>query len=299
MAVGSKILAAEYNNIQSVINQILGTGSLTRGYGQSVSSSQVLASAIISTTQWRNLRTDILRCRQHQTGNTETLTYPTTDIKISEADRAAYAQMAADADTNRLVAPPANQATRENLVSTQTRTANWNGTLTQTVTVDFLSAEAARFYFNSGSRIEFSSSRTGGLGTVKDVSWTTLLSGMGTIYFGRSTTTCTGSGIGTSIGWDGLTSTNQLIFEKDVSGTTYYPNKYVIYCRAPSATQMIFTIQWQDNATTAGIQSGGPPTRDWGIDEDVTGNLSSTVQVYRADSDNVRVTAPSGSTTSF
>lgn len=310
MAVGDKITATSYNDIQSVIGQVLGTGSGAFGYGQSLNSNQVSVNATVTTTQWRNLRLDILRARQHQTGTdlTGSLTYPTTDVRINESDRAAYAQMAYDAslDANRLAPPPANQATRENLVTTQTRTSNWNGTLTQTVTVNFADANAARYYFNTGSRFEFSASRTGGVGGAKDTSWTTLLSGMGTVYFNRSNTTCTGTGSTTSIGWLSLSASDQLVFSKDTSNTIYYPNQYRIYARAPSSSQIVFTIQWRDDSTAASQsqQGGGNPVYpQFAIDEDVTGTLTSIVQVYRASygavGDNVTVPTPPASTTSF
>jgi urate oxidase len=62
------ILATDYNLIQSKIASVMGEGSGTKGYGQTIASSQVGQFAKITTTQWNNLRTDILRARQHQTG---------------------------------------------------------------------------------------------------------------------------------------------------------------------------------------------------------------------------------------
>lgn len=287
--IGTKITATDYNAIQAKIALVLGTGSGDYGYGQVVSSSSVAANARISVTQWNNLQSDIVRARQHQTGTTQTLTTATTSVKIQEADRSAYDAMANDCQTYRMTVPPAGQATREDLVATQVRTTNWNGTITQYVTVTFSSYDAARYYFNSGSRFEISGSRSGGSNTAKDVSWTTILTNMGTIYFDRDNTTCTGTGIGSTIGWADLTTSDQQIFEKDVSGTTYYPNRYLIYARAPSSNQIIFSIQWLD--------ASGQPNAPWGTDEDVTGTLTSTVQVYRASGSNVSVPTPSATTT--
>ena len=289
--LGTSITASDYNAIQAKIALVLGTGSGDYGYGQVVSSSSVSTSAKISVTQWNNLQSDIIRARQHQTGNTETLTTAATNVKITEADRAAYNAMATDCQTYRLSVPPTSQATRENSVATQVRTANWNGTITQYVTVTFADANYARYYFNSGSRFEFSASRTGGVGTSKDVSWTTILTNMGTIYFDRDNTTCTGSGTGSTIGWADITGSDQQIFEKTLPGTTYYPNVYRIYARAPLANQIVFTIQFSD--------ASGQPNPPWGTDEDVTGTLTSTVQVYRASGSNVSVPNPPASTTAI
>lgn len=288
------IVYTDYNNIQTAIAAILGTGTGDKGYGQTVSSSQVSQYAKISVTEWNNLRTDILKARQHQTSAVLVLTQPTTAVKITEADRAAYAAMAADAETNRLAAPPPTDATREDLVTSSTKAPGWNGSISYTVTVDFSSAEAARFYFNTGSRIEFSASLTGGTSATagtKDNSWAAIFTGMGTVYFNRSNTTCTGTGTTTAIGWAGLTTSNQVIFTKSVSGTTYVPNQYQIQARAPSSTQIVFTITFSD--------SSGQPNPPWGTDENVTGTLVSYVQVYRASGSNVSVNKPTGTKTTL
>lgn len=289
--LGTSITASDYNAIQAKIALVLGSGSGDYGYGQNVDSASVAANAKISVAQWSALRSDILRARQHQTGTdlSGSLTTPTTSTKLTETDRAAYDALANDTQTYRLTVPPAGQATKENLVPQAVRTANWNGTLSQYVTVDFGSAAAARYYFNTGSRFEFSGSREGGSNTAKDVTWTTILTNMGVIYFDRENTYCTGSGTGSTIGWVDLTASDQQIFEKDVTGTTYAPNRYLIYARAPTPSTIVFTIQWLD--------ASGQPNAPWGTDEDVTGTLTSTVQVYRASGSNVSVPTPSASST--
>lgn len=284
----TQIVASDYNAIQAKIALVLGAGSGDYGYGQIVDSTQVSPNVRITVAQWTVLRSDILRSRQHQTGAAEVLTLPTTTIKITEADRAAYDSMAQLATDNRLATPPTGQATRENLVQPQIRTAAWNGVLSQTVTINFTSADAARYYFNTGSRIEFSGSRVGGTNGSyngpKDVSWSTILTNMGTISFSRNSTTASGTGNNSAIGYAQLTTSDQQIFSKDVTGTTYAPNRYVLLARAPSATQLVFTIQWRDDDT------GNP-------DENVTGTLTSNVQVYRASGVNVSVPLPPATTT--
>lgn len=288
------ITASDYNAIQSKVALVLGSGSSDFGYGQVVSSAQVSQYAKVSVAQWNNLRLDLLKARQHQTSSdiSASLTTPTTSVKIYEADRAAYMAMADAATADRLIVPPSGQATRENLVTTQVRTTNWNGTLTQTITVNFTDANAMRYYFNTGSRFEFSSSRAGGSNTQKDIAWTTILTNMGVIYFNRASTTCTGAGNTSSIGYTGLTTSDQLIFSKDVSDSSYVPNQFRLNARAPSATQMVFTLQWAD----ASSLGSNPSYPQFAIDEDVTGTLTSLVQVYRA-SGGVSVATPSASTT--
>jgi hypothetical protein len=86
---GNKIEWSDYNAIQSVIAPVLGstpTASGTTGYGQSVASNPVSQFAKITNTQWANLRTDILRARQHQTGTdlTSTLAVPYFEITVTQ-----------------------------------------------------------------------------------------------------------------------------------------------------------------------------------------------------------------------
>lgn len=299
---GTKILATDYNSIQAKIALVLGSGSGDYGYGQTVLSSSVGANGKITATQWANLRTDILRARQHQTGTdlSSQLTIPNTTVKITEADRAAYDQMANDATTYRLAIPPSspvNQATREDLVSAQVRSTQWNGDIQQVVTITFPDANAARYYFNSGSRVEFSSSLVGGTSNGgKTDSWRTLLNGMQTIYFGYAATSSTNVGGGgitnSSYGYSNLPTTDVIVFIKAVDGSTYYPNVYQILARKPTANQIVFTIQWRDDATTSGHGS-------WGVDENVDGTLNSFVQVYRSSGANVSVSTPPATTTTI
>lgn len=308
VSTGTTIAASDYNTIQNLANQVLGvnSGGGLYGYGQTVASSQVSQFSKITVTQWRNLREDVLRCRQHQTGTdlSAQLTYPTQDVRVTATDREAYLSMMQTAalDANRLTTPPSSQAAREGLTST-VRTAAWNGTISHSVTVTFpgytLSSGAVsaddhiRCYFNTGGRFELSSSLTGGSsGTVgtKDYSWAVLLSSMGTVYFNRTNTTTTGTGTTTAIGYEALNGADQLIFQKDtISG--YSPNRLQIYARKPSTTSIVFTLYWADLS--------GNPNPGWGSDENVTGTLTSTVQVYRASGGNVSVPKPNGSATAL
>ena len=68
MAIGDIITAARYNNLQSRVATILGTGSGDDGYGQTLNSNQVASTATINATDMSTLYTDIANGRVHQTG---------------------------------------------------------------------------------------------------------------------------------------------------------------------------------------------------------------------------------------
>ena len=289
----SLILATDYNSIQSKVALVLGTGLETTGYGQPVLSSQVPNRSNITVAQWTNLKTDLLKARQHQTGSdlNSALTLPTKSINITDADRLAYAQMADEITlaSNRLIKPPINQATREALVPVQQRTSPWNGVVTHTITVTFPNADAARYFFNTGSQIEFSAERFGGTNNSKNNTWTSMFSsppssGMGVIAFNYNSTTNTGTGVAsTGIGWYQLLTEDQLIFQKNAPAGDYADNKYFIFAKRPQPNVLVFTIRFSDQSVQL-------------IDEDVDGTLNSIVQVYRASGNNVSVPAPAAST---
>lgn len=175
--------------------------------------------------------------------------------------------------------------------TSSTRSTNWNGTITHTFTVTFSDANQRRYFFNSGGEIRFSASQSGG-GSAKDLDWRALLSAMGTIKFGYTATTATGSGTASSIGNYDLTGTYQTIFTKTGSGN-YVENDYNIQARADSATILRFKVELRDDDT------GDPPIIPLpkgaiagGVDEDVTGTFTSTIQQLRATGSNVSVASP-------
>jgi hypothetical protein len=136
--VGSKVEYLDYNQIQTIINNVFGTGSGDAGYGQTVTSGQVAQHAVVSVTQWNSLRNDLLKARQHQSGVDESgnLGLPTLDIKLTDADRATYLGMATLINNNRTVAPPSGEASLVTLI-TSSRASGWSGTVDQTLTIEF------------------------------------------------------------------------------------------------------------------------------------------------------------------
>jgi hypothetical protein len=303
------ILATDYNVIQSKIASVMGEGSGTKGYGQTIASSQVGQFAKITASQWNNLRSDILRARQHQTGQdmSSNLIVAGPNITISDSQRDALLGMAVDAENpvNYLVSPPPSptEAAISNLVPEQVRTQLWNGRITQTINITWPTADDARYFFNSGGNITFDStffpSATAGL---KGLSWSSLLDQMGTFRFdyNRVYTDLPSSSTFTSTqGFYTLTTVPTIIAQRETSSSTYIPNEYFITARVNSTLAnerriLTFVINWDD-------RSGKPPSfpdPGFGIDEDVDGTLTSIVEAIRSDN-NVVIPLPSATTTSI
>ena len=115
---------------------------------------------------------------------------------------------------------------------------------------------------------------------------------MGRVSFGYTTTTATGTGSTSATGYYDLSGSDQVIFSKSTETPTYSPNTYRVLARTgTSAAQVIFTIQFRDDSANPNPTSYGP-YGVFGVDEDVDGTLTSTVQVYRASGVNVSVALP-------
>ena len=291
MAVGDLITAARYNNAQARVAAIMGVGSTTEGYGQTLNSSQVSTALTVTAAQVNALYADLVAGRIHQTGAT-----PTTIAEIvignSIADATSdnpngtkkgfldYEALITtfEADPARF-AVAASQTTNGTGV-TSTRTAAWNTDIAHVVRVDFATANARRNYFNAGGTIKFEATLASA-GDAKSNDWASMLSNMGTIAMGYTATTATGTGTVTSIGNFDLTSSNQIIFRKPGTGV-YSANDYYVYAKANSATQLEFTLQFQEEA------AGNP-----NFDEQVNGTLVNSVKFKRPSGSYVTLPAPS------
>jgi hypothetical protein len=294
----SLIYLTDYNIVQSTIQSVLGTGAGDFGYGQSLSSSQLATGSQITALQWINLRTDILKARQHQTGNDESgnIVLPVAGSAVSGSIYDACSTLASTVVSNRMVTPPAGQATLETITST-TRTNAWNGTISTVISITWPDANAARHYFNSGSNIQFTASRSGGNTGSKNNTWTTMLSTMGTITFSYTQTVPSGSGTGSGYGWSNLPGTNTQIFWKPAPAGVYAENDFYIYGRKISSNELEFTFQFLDDDAgdhDPGLDVGLGPF-GVAVDENVDGSLTATVQAYRASGTNVSVPAPPAS----
>ena len=70
----SIITVADYERIRNIVVNILGPGSGSQGYGQTVNSLTKSSNQIISQSDWDRLRFDLLNVRVHQTGAAFTAT---------------------------------------------------------------------------------------------------------------------------------------------------------------------------------------------------------------------------------
>jgi hypothetical protein len=290
---GNLILAADYNAVQTIVANVLGTGA--SGYGQTVASSQVTAGNNITASQMQNLKTDLDKISFKQTNAASTAPSVSVGGQMTASDWASYSSQATTLQTNRYILN-VNQATTVDGVTPTF--ANWNGTRTHNVTVTFADAANARYFFNTGGEIRIvpshSSSGSSTPNLAKGNAWVNFLSTIGTIKFGYTNTT---AGVtGSSIGWYGLTSSAQTILTS-TSTLTYANNIFSVQAScnvANNSTGTATVLTLVINFNDAGNFTSGSNT----IDEAVGGTTTSRIQHYRATGANVSVNAPTIATVS-
>lgn len=293
IASGSLVLASDYNNIQTTVSNVLGTGSGDSGYGQALASSQKTTSDVIDADDINNLYTDIQKAHTHQQGSASSLIAQVTTSDVIEANNGVsykgwsqYETAANLISTNRLTAN-AGEMTATAAVVTETKAAGWNGSNNQIVTVTFASAEARRFFFNSGGEIRISSSVASG-GNTKSVDWATMCSSVGTVKISKSSITKTGAS-GTLYGSyneSTIPGTSTKIMDRAGSGN-YAENRWELYATNTSSTVITIENRFNDNDT--GDQTGTGPA----VDENVDRALTVNVGEIRATGSNVSVAQPS------
>lgn len=280
---GNTILRSDYNNIQTKIATILGSGSGQSGYGQSLASSQVAADSVIDDAHWDNLRTDLLKARQHQTGADESanLTDVAAGQTIDDAVITGYENFATTVVNNKF----SIAGNQQSQTATTTGTAGaWNGTRTGNITFSFTSADAARYFFNSGGIVRVSGTAGVNGGGSKDQTWWNMTAGVVREVNGS--------------GFYSLTDQFSRLASIGAAAGVYVENRYYIDVRcnvsnnsSGGATQVIFRLIFEDNDT--GDQTGTGAA----VDENVSGASVSGWAIRSIG--NVDVAAPSISAPNF
>lgn len=262
----------DFNTLRNKIIEVIGTGSVQYGYGQDIKSSVVSAPEIITKSQWDGLRFDLLNILIHQTGVTPNLIEVAKGSVIGEdaGDPLAVYDRAIEAARFNRFFLASGQAT-VTAVSTKTYTSAWSSLASMTVQLTFSSANEARYFFNSGGKIRFTSSRSGGTVKSQNNAWTNVLSSAGTIEFGGDTQT---------LDFYTLTNFYQTRYESSLS-TPYSANVYKIeaLCNVSNnsggtASSVTFRIIWQDNYVDTAPA--------FGPSDSVDGTLSLSVEEIKA-----------------
>ena len=307
MPINDKVKIADYNDIRNKVIGVLGTGFGNTGYGQAIRSSAVSTSTKVGVNDWANLYYDIYNSYVHQTGGA-----PPAPGTIVENEIVKYSASKPnnqyDNYANTLVANRFNIAgSQSSTTSKGSSSTTWPGvygtywnTLAQcVVTVSFSSSTAARYFFNSGGQIRFTSSRANGSASGQNTAWTNLLNAISSINGGA------GPIFGGAIPAAGTEPNDGQNFYRLSSGwsawytasdsTPYGSNYFRIFARSPNVgdnsngtdSQVQFLIYWVDGYVdpgTAPVPTTGytPPASAFPPDDLVNGTLTLAVSTLFA-----------------
>lgn len=292
---GDLISATDFNTFLTTVNNVYGIGSGNRGYGQTaISQAAVTTGATITSAHWTALRNMVNTCATHQ-GTATTLLPGTAPLAqgqtITAHESSAPSNNAFDLntvvaaiDTNRLTASAGNMTlTAGALVAT--RSSAWGAGsgagsgLRWIIDSVWVSENTARYFFNSGGSIRFTTSHPN-TSTTQNTNWNSILSSVvGTITFGATATSRSGSG-GTpagSIGFYNLTDIDQTIYDgTNIGGGAYTANDVIVAARrlnfagvnGGNGNGVRITITLQDQYS--------------GAVDSVAGGTNVTFDVYRA-----------------
>lgn len=291
MALGGDIQALDYNTVREKIDQVLGVGSGTFGYGQTLQSSPVFAEDVITKAQWDNLRYDILNARIHQIGQSPNLIVLSSEQLIddrandpvvnynTQAEICSLDRLRVDA-TQAVVSAigPGNASIP--VAGQYDYTSPWSSELSIELTCTFNNANDARYFFNTGSKIQITPTIDGFTSTAQTENWNSLLTQAGTQEFGANTDP--------SINFYSLTDNYQTFYI--ASGSASYASntiKFEAKCDVEDNTQGTATIVYIKTTLTDNYIDLGLPAPG----DEIDGTTRITFTEFKASGD----LQPSGS----
>jgi len=299
MTSGTNIFAAQYVAIQNKAESMIGTGSGTLGYGQTVQSSDVFTGNTITKAQWDLIKFDIINIKFHQDGNIP----PVVNVSVgdpigfgSSAPNTNYDIILNDALAKRFLIAGSQSVVAAK--ASQTYSSPWSIQAQATLTVTFANADQGRYFFNSGGKIRFVSSLVGAVSTAQINAWVNFLNAVGPQGFGADTDP--------TVNYYTLTNSYQTYYQNFLS-SSYAANSYKLEARcnvannsSGTATQLELRVTLLDSYIDPDVAFGAsfPPA------DVVNGTLTIAVSELKASgqlqpSGTFSITSPSYSLSSI
>ena len=257
VTTGAQILSTDLNSLQNKVAEVMGTGVGAFGYGQTVNSTTVISGQTVLKSHFDAIRFDIVNAYFHQNGVVPTATIAAIGdpITANASDPFnGYNTLADEIRNDRFDCDPGLLTT--SVKDSKTYTSSWNTSAEYVLTVTFSNANDARYFWNSGSRLRFTTSRALGTASQQNGAWTNLLSSVGRQEIGGRLPT----------GLDNiymLTNTYQDLYQLSAS-TPYSNNNYKIQGKcdvasnsAGTASVFDFKVLLSDNYTDPGAPAPG------------------------------------------
>jgi len=302
---GGLIQATDYNGFVSTtaganVNDIWGTGSSDKGWGQTALGT-VSAAGTVTATQWASLVNTMssMLSQTSTTGTSRTAPVAGNTINILAALNTDLTSITANRGNAAAVGSQYTAWTGTSSKTTATGSGSSAWTITFTHTMTWASADAARYFWNAGGIVKWQVGKSS-TGNLADAEWNDLAGTLcgsifitgrvnsaaqtiaGTSYTGttKSGGTGTPTTLATTTGWYQLLTTDTTIY-KQFADTAPYTGQYIQLNAktAGSGTQLVLTTTWVDpggsGAGSSDVISGGTATS--GI---TFGTAPSTVVTY-------------------
>ena len=299
MTSGTNVFAAQYVAIQNKAESIIGTGSGTLGYGQTVQSSDVFSGNTITKAQWDLIKFDIINIKLHQDGNIPSVVNVNVGDPIgfgASSPNTNYDIILNDASAKRFLIAGSQSVVAAK--ASQTYSTPWSTQAQATLTVIFADANQGRYFFNSGGKIRFTSSLVGAAVSPQITAWVNFLNAVGTQGFGADTDP--------AVNYYTMTNSYQTYYQNFLS-SSYSANSYRLEARTNvsnnstgTATQLEIRITLLDSYIDPDVASGAsfPPG------DVVNGTLTISVSELKASgqlqpSGTFSITSPSYSLSSI
>lgn len=253
---GSSIAATDFVTIQDKAQSLLGTGTGSRGYGQTVLSADVYSGNIITKAQWDALRYDIINVRFHQDGVLPSI----ATVNVGDPIQFGAGSPNSNFDTllETAIANRFNVASNQSTITakgTATTSSSFSTSASFTVTATFASANAARYFFNSGGKIRITPTFSGSISTAQVNAWTNFINSVGTRSFGANTDPY--------VNYYTLTNSYQIYYQGSLS-TPYSANNYRMEAKvdvannsAGTASVLYLKVTLNDSYVDPGLPAPG------------------------------------------
>jgi hypothetical protein len=279
---GSLIEATDYNGFVSTtvganVNATWSTGTTSAGYGQTALAT-VSAGGVVTATQWASLVNTIASMADHQGTTITARTAPVGGDTIEILSAVNTDITNCYNNRGNAVANGSQYTAWTGTNSKTTATAAGTWTITFTNTIEFASANAARYFFNAGGRIKIETSKTA-TGQTGDPEWNDLANTLcgdifitggdysqtiaGTVYTGTTKSGGTGTPdiLLTTTGWFDLTTSDTIVY-KQFADTAPYTSNFIQHAlkTAGSGTQLVITTTWSNpegDAISGGTAASG------------------------------------------
>lgn len=271
-SVGNDILSTDINALQTKASEVLGPGSGTYGYGQSLNSSPVSSGQQIAKSDFDAIRFDIVNILVHQTGSTPSAALAQNNIPVRAGAGDPinnYDSLLITARSNRFNVEASQQTL--SAIATKTYSSAWSTSAEAVLTLTFSTATQARYFFNSGGKIRMRAERTGGTSSQQNNAWTNLLDSVGDQTFGADNDS--------PIGFYELTNSYETFYTLSAS-TPYSANNYTLSAKcnvANNSTGTATTVDIKIALNDTYVDAGPPAPGD-----SVDGNLEFVTEELKA-----------------